>query len=272
MKSFWMKYFAIGALLGVGSAHAIFGIGGHYAPNLTTQVDGSNEIAYQASPGNNSNNVSLGFDRMSVSGMQGLGIKIWIDALPFIDIEAATNLQFTRYDMDAILSGGSFDSTIALTVETPLPFLSEASPAYGRITSDLTVKYPFLKFPPAVSILKIYAGGGLSHVIGTAVLNKDIVEQAAKEVFENNSNPPDLSTDAGQTRAVQELTESLSKALVDEGLQSGVGFHLLVGAKAKLPVIPIAAYLDAKYHFLSGLPESVSPSSLTLELGGAFAF
>jgi hypothetical protein len=37
-------------------------------------------------------------------------------------------------------------------------------------------------------------------------------------------------------------------------------------------VIPIAAFADIKYHFLSTLPSAVDGNSLTMELGAALAF
>ena len=61
-------------------------------------------------------------------------------------------------------------------------------------------------------------------------------------------------------------------AIKDEGLKSGMGFHLELGAKAKAPIIPIAVFVDFKYHFLSTMPSAVDGNSLTMEMGGALAF
>ena len=44
------------------------------------------------------------------------------------------------------------------------------------------------------------------------------------------------------------------------------------GAKAKAPIVPLAVFVDFKYHFLSSMPSSVDGNSLTMELGGALAF
>ena len=54
-------------------------------------------------------------------------------------------------------------------------------------------------------------------------------------------------------------------------LNSAVGGHVLVGATAKLPVIPIAVYIDGKYHLGGGLPDAVSPG-FTIQMGGGLAF
>jgi hypothetical protein len=51
-----------------------------------------------------------------------------------------------------------------------------------------------------------------------------------------------------------------------------MGGFVQLGAKAKPPVIPVAVYLDLKYHFLGFMPKEASSSALTLELGGALAF
>jgi hypothetical protein len=44
-----------------------------------------------------------------------------------------------------------------------------------------------------------------------------------------------------------------------------------VGLRAKLPIIPIAAYANFKYYFGGDFPEEVEPGRMTAEVGVGFA-
>ena len=46
---------------------------------------------------------------------------------------------------------------------------------------------------------------------------------------------------------------------------------MLVGVRAKLPIIPIAAYCNFKYYFGGDYPAEVDAGNMTLEVGGGFA-
>src|SRR5210317_409463 len=155
MKAQLIKSLLLLAGLAIYS-HALFGIGGQYAPNLGFSIDGTQETVLS----NSTTGGSLVLNQGSESGLMGFGGKFWIDAIPFIDLEVASNLQFKEYgaSLDFDLYGdGTAENQIPLEVDAPL--LGERTPSFVRLASDLTVKYPFFKFPPAVSILKLYVGG-----------------------------------------------------------------------------------------------------------------
>ncbi|MFC1584017.1 hypothetical protein ACFL5V_00570 [Fibrobacterota bacterium] len=255
MKLLWIKSLLILAVL-TAYSHAIFGIGAQYAPNFTAEIEASQDtVLYQ-----NTTNSNIMLNQKSETGLIGFGGKFWIDFLPFIDIEASTNIQFKEYGaaLEADLDGnGTIDTTIELEVEAPI--VGKRTPPFVKVSSDLSIKYPFLKFPPAISILKLYVGAGITHVMSTVMLDTEFATKAV--------------TGAGVTDPTD--TQAISNAIVDafkdEGLQSGIGGHALVGAKAKLPVIPIAVFVDGKIHFGGGLPDAVS-NGLTLEMGAALAF
>jgi hypothetical protein len=248
MKAAWIKSLALAAAA-VGYSHAIFGIGGHWAPAPGLEIKKSTGTV--AGSGANAITLSQG----GVEGLNGFGLKLWVDALPFIDIEAGSNIQWGMYDVS--VSQGT--TTKEITFDLGVPTVDK--PGFARIASDVTVLYPFLKLPPVVSLAKLYAGAGLTHVLATEVLNQKFAQKAVdKAVAKGKSaSSPD------------EVGAILADAIKDEGLKNGVGFHLEVGAKVKPPIIPIAVYADIKYHFLSTMPSAVDGNSMTMELGGALA-
>ncbi len=254
MKTTFIKTMALAASAVVYS-HAIFGIGGQWAPAPGLEVKADrNAIA-----GTGANQIFI--NQAKVSGLNGFGLKLWIDALPFVDLEAGSNVQLGYYDV-SVIGPGAGDST-ALKFDLKVPGVS-GKPAFARIVSDVTVLYPFLKFPPVISIVKVYAGAGITHVLATEVLNSAFGKSAVDAAIAKNG--------ATAANSPEKVSAILIDAIKAEGLKSGIGFHLELGAKAKVPVIPIAVYADAKYHFLSSMPKAVDANSLTYELGAALAF
>lgn len=247
MKSMWIRTLALAAAA-AGYSHAIFGIGGQWAPAPSLAVSKSNAALANAS--------GFSISQGSVEGLNGFGAKLWIDALPFIDIEAGSNIQYGFYDV-AITQG---TTTKKLEFDLGVPMVDK--PAFARIVSDATILYPFLKLPPVVSLAKFSAGAGISHVLATEVLNAKFADKAlakAKASGKSASTPDEVSA-------------ILVDAIKDEGLASGVGFHLELSAKVSPPIVPVAVFADVKYHFLSTMPSAVDANSMTLELGAALAF
>ena len=254
MRTLLIKTLALAACAAAYS-HAIFGIGGQWAPAMGLEVkDSKGTVA-----GSGANTIAI--DQASVSGLNGFGLKLWIDALPFVDLEAGTNIQYGFYDVKIVGPG-----TTVTPLEFDLGVPTVDKPAFARIMSDVSVLYPFLKLPPVVSLVKLYAGAGLTHVMATEVLNAGFAKKAVdKAVAKANGSTAGADSP-------DEVAAILVDAIKDEGLTSGVGFHLMAGAKAKPPIIPLAVFANIKYHILSSMPSSVDGNSLTLELGGALAF
>ncbi len=250
MNSMWIKTLALAAAA-VGYSHAIFGIGAQWAPAPSLEVKAGKGTVTKISA---TDSVTISQD--AVSGLNGFGVKLWIDALPFIDLEAGSNVQYGLYDVVIGSPAGSKKLEFDLGVPTV------DKPAFARIVSDVTILYPFLKLPPLISILKLSAGAGMTHVLATEVLSAKFAQDAvtaAKAKGKSASNTTEVST-------------ILVDAIKDKGLTSGVGFHLELSAKAKVPVIPIGVFADLKYHFLSSMPKSADANSMTMELGAALAF
>jgi hypothetical protein len=256
MKSLWKILTLTGAL--TLPSHAILGIGVHLAPAVGPKIKAANGLVMpDGSTAANRVQLMTG----SASGLQGIGTKIWIDFLPIIDVEATTNVQFGYYDMAFILNNGPTQDTVTVDPDLNIPFTQD-KPFYARVSGDVAVLYPFLKIP----LVKFYAGGGLSYIAATPVLNNTFAKNALTKAEQAGGFDAD---DASSN----EIRDVLVDALQDEGLTTGIGFFVQGGAKVKPPIIPLAVYANAKYGFGGPSVSGVSGGQgLTIELGGAFAF
>ena len=69
----------------------------------------------------------------------------------------------------------------------------------------------------------------------------------------------------------KELADKISSKLQDDGLNTNIGGHILLGLRAKLPVIPVAAYVNGKYYFGVDYDDEIDASAFVLEAGVGFA-
>jgi hypothetical protein len=202
----------------------------------------------------------------SASGMSGLGVKLWIDFIPVVDVEFTGNIQYGQYDMaflvDTSIAGTGQYKTTVVKPGLNAPGLDD-KPAYLRTSGDIAILYPFLKIP----LVKFSAGGGLSYIVGSPVLNNSFTKSAlTKAEAAGGFNPDNATSD--------EIADVIIDAIKDkDNYASGIGFFIQAGAKIKPPIIPLALYGDAKYGFggpsVSGVEGGMG---LTLEFGGAIAF
>lgn len=297
---------AAGALL-ASQSFAIIGIGAHYTPNFGTKMTGFAETPDRF--GNSVNvtdagEVKLwhgGFDEM----MHGFGFKVWVDILPIIDIEATLNIQFGSYDASlfvikdptAVLTGatgGDLSAYDQIDLEVELggtPF-GKANPKFVQMNGDLSITYPITFIP----IIRPYIGGGLTYYMNTFILNQpftsrvvggtyNVVKAELEAEMQNAidgvmTNPaaaldpnsialPDANTMA--QRMQDALVENIQDAALEEGLKTSIGGHILVGLRAKLPIIPIAAYANFKYYFGGDFPEEIEPGRMAAEIGVGLA-
>ena len=284
---------AAGALLATQS-FAIIGIGAHYAPGFGSKMNGlgPDKIANRVSV-SDGGEVKLwhgGFDEM----MQGFGFKLWIDILPIIDIEATFNIQFGSYDATlfvvndpmAIISGGTIPTDaykqIDLEVELGGTPFGKANPKFVAMTGDLSITYPITFIP----IIRPYIGGGLTYYMNSFILNQPFTKRVVGDTYTTLVNeatnaiandplalvndPNAVTGDLGQ-RVADEMVKNIQDAALEEGLKQSIGGHVLVGLRAKLPIIPIAAYANFKYYFGGDFPEEVEPGRMTAEVGVGFA-
>ena len=274
---------AAGALLATQS-FAIIGIGAHYAPNFGTSMKGlGTDKVRDRVDVTDAGEVKMwhgGFDEM----MQGFGFKVWVDILPIIDIEATFNIQFGSYDATlfiadpkASLTGGELTyQQIDLEVELGGTPFGKANPKYVQMNGDISVTYPLTFIP----IFRPYIGGGITYYMNTFILNQKFTKKVVGDTYatllaESQAqllqDPTALKATDISGRVEDELVENIQDAAIDEGLNQSIGFHLLVGVRAKLPIIPIAAYANFKYYFLGDYPEEVDPGHMAAEIGVGFA-
>jgi len=256
-----LKKFGAAALLTAAQSFAIVGFGGHYVINTAT-VDAAKSTVYSSDEAG----VDMTLDQKKVDGLSGAGVKFWIDVLPFVDIEATGNMQFSRYSANLTVSqddGTTQNVPIELEFDN-VPFLNKARPVFASMTGDLSVTYPFDMLP----IVRPYVGGGVSFVASTPVMSKKFTENFLK------SAAPALlaSTASGEItdEAADQLGTALGEALAEEGLNTGIAGHALVGLRIKPPVIPLAVYANAKYYVGGNFDSQYNPG-FVFELGGGFA-
>lgn len=258
---------AASALL-ASQSFAIVGIGFHYAPGLGTKMK-------SAEPATIADNIQLsheGFD----GTMQGFGFKAWIDLLPIIDIEATLNIQFGSYDASLWVENPADQSVSEIPLEIELggtPF-GKANPKFVAMTGDLSITYPITSLP----IIRPYIGGGLSYHLNSFVLNQkfasgfiqpNTLDEVAQIVLDPTMDD-NTKSEALQAKG-QEMKAQIQDKALDEGLKTSIGGHILVGLRAKLPIIPIAAYGNFKYYIGGDYPSEIDAGNMTVELGVGLA-
>ena len=258
---------AAAALLATQS-FAIIGIGGHYAPGFGTKMK-SGEVAPVAE--------GIEFGHGGFSGtMQGFGFKLWIDILPIFDIEATYNIQFGSYDAALFVDG--VGDPIPIEIELAGTPFGKANPKFVASNLDISLTYPITFIP----IIRPYIGGGFTYYLNTFVLNKNFVQgiiddPAISDMIKSAANKEGLDPEALQQKAQeletlgQNLKQRVQDKAADEGLNTSIGGHVLIGIRGKLPVIPIATYCNFKYYFGGDYPKEIDAGHMTLEVGGGFA-
>lgn len=261
-----LKVLFAAAALCASQAFAIAGIGGHYAPNVGTELK-----TLEKTPVIKAGDKDLvSFSHGSFTSIQGFGFKAWIDCLPFIDIEATFNIQFASYNAALFVRQSDEQETkIPLEIELAgVPF-GKATPKYVAMNGDLSITYPFLKWLP---IVHPYVGGGITYHLNTFILNKKFVEDVfdgMKEKYKEEKIA-DLLNDP--KALAKELAEEVVDEAMDKGLNKSVGMHFLLGARAKLPIIPIAIYANAKLYLGGDYDSDIDAGHFAFEIGGGLAF
>lgn len=258
---------AAAALLATQS-FAIIGIGGHYAPGFGTKMKAGPVLPV-------TEGIQFGHEGFDGT-MQGFGFKLWIDILPIIDIEATYNIQFGSYDAALYVDGVA--DPIPIEIELAGTPFGKANPKFVASNLDISVTYPITFIP----IIRPYIGGGFTYYLNTFVLNQSFVqgiidEPAIADMVRSVANKEGLDPEALQQKAkeLETLGETLKQRVqdkaADEGLNTSVGGHVLVGMRGKLPIIPIAIYTNFKYYFGGDYPKEIDAGNMTLEVGGGFA-
>ncbi len=258
------KILAAAAAFCATQSFAIIGLGFHYAPNFGTELKSASEKDVLTLKEGDLQVGRVGYEHGSFSNMQGFGLKLWIDILPIIDIEATYNIQFGSYD--ASLSVYGPDDKLVKKQKVELEFdgvpFGKASPKFVSMNGDLSITYPITFIP----IIRPYIGGGVTYFISSPVLSDKFVSK-----FMQTAGEALLAGENMTAEQAKQLSNELSSALQDDGLNTGIGGHLLVGVRAKLPIIPIAAYANYKFYFGGDFDDEIDMGRHAIEIGAGFA-
>jgi len=239
------------AILAYTQAFAIIGVGAHYTTNLGTLKGETEALGITTKP-TGIQDINLKRDDASV--LQGIGFKAWIDIIPVVDIEATFNMAATRYNAYLELvtdQGTNVNVPIEYKPEAPYNMLFDrASPLFGLFSIDGSITYPITFLP----VIRPYAGLGISYMASLPIINKKFAEDMGPAL-------------AGTS---EEITKAFSDAITKADYKFGIGGHGIVGIRAKLPIIPIAAYANAKYYFGGNLDKKFTQGAV-FEVGGGFA-
>lgn len=261
-----LKLLAAAAALCVSPSFAIIGLGFHYAPNFGTSLDKTQNESVGSLGLGGVDAASIEYRHGSFSGMQGFGLKLWVDILPFIDVEATYNLAWGSYSSTMTVNGvdgSSFEQDIELEFDG-VPF-GKTTPKFVAMNGDLSITYPITSLP----IIRPYIGGGLTYYLSTPVMNAKFI-RGYMEIMDEALKTA-LTTGTMTSEQAKELADKVSTKMQDDGLNTNLGGHVLLGLRAKLPIIPIAAYVNGKYYFGLDFDDEVDASAFVLEAGIGFA-
>lgn len=257
---------------------AIFGIGGHWSPS-TAKLTGSSGSIY--STGTDPATIDLSIEQKGIDDFYGFGFKAWVDLIKYLNFEVNMNLNFNEYSSTIILEGPNDTKTeipIEFAFDEPMIPSDTAKPAFASIITDLTVYVPFINIGDKIIKYSIYAGAGLSYFYTTASLNQKFAEEffkgEGKEAAEEfiNQMGEDLISDPNSppnTDGLNQFATAVGAALAKDGINRGVGGHLMAGSRLKLPFVAI--YANGKYYFGGGTDKQYN-TGIVFELGGGVAF
>lgn len=297
---------AASALLATQS-FAIVGVGGHYAPSFGTKMkamdapakvtdDGSVLVKHEGFSGTMQ---GFGF-KAWVDILPIIDVEATLN-IQFGSYDASLYVANTDAFAKVLAEGGNVDETnLELYKEIPLkvelggvPF-AEANPKFVHMNGDLSITYPFTFLP----IIRPYIGGGITYNLNTFILNqsftygvvnnlytavlqgmRDEMAAAAEQALADPMNAANILAAQDPAQMAERLTQRIQNDAVDnikdkaleEGLTKSIGGHVLVGVRAKLPIIPIAAYANFKYYIGGDYPTEVDPGNMVVEIGGGFA-
>lgn len=303
------KVFAAAAALLASQSFALLGVGAHYAPGFGTKMSGMDKPAAVTDDGSilvkhegfKGVMQGVGF-KAWIEFLPIIDIEATFN-IQFGSYDASLYVLQDKEALSKVLAGeGTADaSDLALYKEIPLkvelggvPSWAEANPKFFHMNGDLTITYPLTFIP----VIRPYIGGGVTYNLNTFVLNqsftygvvngiysavlqsmKDEMSQAAADALANPEQAADIMAQMDPAQMADRLAQKIQDQAVDnikdaaleEGLKTSIGGHVLVGLRAKLPIIPIAAYANFKYYFGGDYPTEIDAGNMTAEIGVGFA-
>jgi len=255
---------ALSGLAIAAPSHALVGIAVSAGLNSTSisgadqTITGTNLPAFFAG-----SNDTLIAHRGKMSGLTQLGVKAWLE-LPIIPIEfeASSSVGWGNYTSSLIYSHGGTRDTIPVDVKSPIAGLGgkNGSTPYISVLNDLTLRYPILQLPPLSPIqpLKIWIGAGATYAVASRVVDRSDLQSVFSSGSYDVSNP-------------QASEQAATNSFKDNILTNTWGAHLAVGAQFKIPVIPIALFIDGKWYLHTATSSAASKYPFAVNAGAGFS-
>ncbi len=203
------------------------------------------------------------WDRTLING----GLKFYVDIIPVLDaIELSTNFGLWQYQGSIVYPTGLTmkNNVNYATVENPedlftiekdtmnltmeefgdLKFGGLTGTPYMKLQFDLTVRKYIFQFPPAVKLLRLYGGAGMSLNFATPVLHRAIIEKALGTTLEDAFTLSALGADLFNN---EEMMKKILEEILGSMMTPHFGCHIDLGVMVKIPVIPLGFYVDGKF-------------------------
>ncbi|MBL7067845.1 MAG: hypothetical protein ISS29_08360 [Candidatus Marinimicrobia bacterium] len=185
-------------------------------------------------------------DRQGFENPYGLGGYIYLDFIPFIDIEADVQATFSKYTFNFQNYANS-----VLLVET-----GEVDFAYARISGFLTVRRKLIGLSlPVLGGVKLHAGGGLNFHKSVPFASINMMEDLLGDDLFNAFE-----------------ASSMEDKIVDyikENAETNTGFHAQIGVQLKLLVLD--SFIYYRYVISKDLyPDTNGFGTLNLRIGLGF--
>jgi len=174
-------------------------------------------------------------------GSSSYGGYLYVDAIPFIDLEVDFNISGNTYDIDFMNVSGDMPT---------IPF------GWASASTYVTVRKKIVGFSiPFLAATKVHAGGGVNTHMTTPIANVDMVTELIGDLL--NADP-------------SALDENLEDYLTNEdNYLESTGFHAQAGLQFKL--LMIDTFVIYRYTIAKDVvPGSDGFGALNIRLGFGF--
>jgi len=174
-------------------------------------------------------------------GSSNFGGYLYVDAIPFIDLEVDFNFSGNTYDIDFMNVSGDMPT---------IPF------GWASASTYVTVRKKIVGFSiPFLAATKVHAGGGVNTHMTTPIANVDMVTELIGDLL--NADP-------------SALDENLEDYLTNEdNYLESTGFHAQAGLQFKL--LMIDTFVIYRYTIAKDVvPGSDGFGSVNVRLGFGF--
>ena len=225
-----MRNLKIALVIIIITSTGLFAIGG-----FGLQVGQSSFSVAESSPGSGLPDVTL--TNSSFDGAFVFGGYLYIDAIPFIDIEVDANVRGNSYDINFENLAGPMD---------PINFGWVSADVYYTLRKKVVgLSIPFL------AGAKLHAGGGFNTHVTTPLADIDMVT----ELLDGDLSNGDPS----------EVNDNLKKYLEDNTIDA-TGIHIQTGLQFKL--LMLDTFLNFRYTIVDDVvPDAGGFGSVNFRLG-----